>query len=95
MENYVHLTHTLDDATKMKTTKILNFQLWKLEVPKQNNLLVSAITANSQDTGDKKKTTQLKHFRCLQPSNQTFEFPPISQKLGLQGSTVTPPNPSS
>jgi len=29
MENYVHLNRTLDDATKMKTTKIPNFQLQK------------------------------------------------------------------
>ena len=47
------LAHTLDESPKRKTSKILNFQLWKMKFSKWNqNFLVSAIIAKSQDIGN-------------------------------------------
>lgn len=70
-------THTPENSTIRKTTKILNFQLQQMEGPwnKTNPLLVSAIVAKKQDIG-----------RKIVPSGSILDAfsPPTSLSRSLQ-----------
>ena len=59
------LTRTLDESSKRKTAKILNFQLQLMKVPKQNQSPPNFCYYCEEPGHWKKDCHQLKCFRCL------------------------------